>query len=160
VASVNKVILVGNSGRDPEVRYTPSGDAVANISLATSERYKDRSTGESREQTEWHRLVFFGKLAEIVGEYVKKGTPLYVEGKIRTNKWQCQKTGQDRYTTEILCDTMRLLGKKPDEHEAESSKTQGEYQAEQKEKYRSTQKEPPEPEPVQDIGDLEDDIPF
>ena len=110
MASVNKVILVGNCGRDPEIRYTPSGDAVANVSLATSERYKDRSTGENREQTEWHRLVFFGKLAEIVGEYVKKGSSLYVEGKIRTRKWTDQNTGQDRYTTEIVGDTMRMLG--------------------------------------------------
>ncbi len=98
---VNKVILIGNLGKDPEVRYTPGGDAVANITLATSESWKDKNTGEQKEKTEWHRVVFFGKLAEIVGQYLKKGSKIYVEGKLQTRKWQ-DKNGQDRYTTEVV----------------------------------------------------------
>jgi single-strand DNA-binding protein len=100
---VNKVILIGNLGSDPEVRYMPSGDAVANVSLATSESWKDKSTGEMRDRTEWHRVVFFGKLAEIVKQYLHKGSKVYVEGKLRTRKWQGQ-DGQDRYTTEVVVD--------------------------------------------------------
>jgi single-strand DNA-binding protein len=108
MASVNKVILVGNLGRDPEVRYLPDGGAVANISVATTEAWKDKA-GERQEQTEWHRVAFFGKLAEIAGEYLKKGSQIYVEGRIRTRKWQ-DKEGQDRYTTEIVADRMQMLG--------------------------------------------------
>ena len=108
MASVNKVILVGNLGRDPETRYLPSGDAVANISIATSEKWKDKS-GEMQEHTEWHRVAFFGKLAEIAGEYLKKGSSVYVEGRIRTRKWQ-DKEGQDKYSTEIVADRMQMLG--------------------------------------------------
>ena len=103
MASVNKVILIGNLGRDPETRYLPSGDAVTNISIATSEKWKDKG-GEQQEHTEWHRIAFFGKLAEIAGEYLKKGSPVYVEGRIRTRKWQ------DKYSTEIVADRMQLLG--------------------------------------------------
>lgn len=125
MSSVNRVILVGHCGRDPEFKHTQSGDAVANVSLATSERYKDRSTGENREQTEWHRIVFFGKLAEIVGEYVRKGTPLYIEGKIRTRKWTDQASGQDRYTTEIVADTMKMLGSKSQSTAEDYAKTTG-----------------------------------
>lgn len=109
---VNKVILVGNLGQDPEVRYMPNGNAVANISLATSESWRDKQTGEQKEITEWHRVVFFGKLAEVVGEYAKKGTQMYVEGQLKTRKWQDQQ-GIDRYTTEIVVNvggTMQLLG--------------------------------------------------
>jgi single-strand DNA-binding protein len=109
MASVNKVILIGNLGRDPETRYLPSGDAVTNISIATSEKWKDKS-GEQQEHTEWHRVAFFGKLAEIAGEYLKKGSPVYVEGRIRTRKWQDKESGQDRYSTEIVADRMQLLG--------------------------------------------------
>ena len=109
MASVNKVILIGNLGRDPETRYLPSGDAVTNISVATSEKWKDKS-GEQQEHTEWHRIAFFGKLAEIAGEYLKKGSPVYVEGRIRTRKWQDKESGQDRYSTEIVADRMQLLG--------------------------------------------------
>src|SRR4030066_647545 len=108
---VNKVILVGNLGKDPEVRYSPNGGAVANITLATSESWKDKTSGEKQEKTEWHRVVFFGKLAEIVGEYLKKGSQIYVEGRIQTRKWQ-DKDGQDRYTTEIVADRMQMLGSK------------------------------------------------
>lgn len=108
MASVNKVILIGNLGADPETRFLPSGDAVANIRIATTENWKDKS-GEKQEHTEWHRISFFGKLAEIAGEYLKKGSPVYIEGRIRTRKWQ-DKEGQDRYSTEIVADRMQLLG--------------------------------------------------
>lgn len=106
---VNKVILVGNLGRDPEVRYTPSGSAVANVTIATSDQWKDKQTGEPQERTEWHRVVFFNRLAEVVAEYVKKGQQIYVEGRIQTRKWQDQ-SGQDRYTTEIVANEMQMLG--------------------------------------------------
>lgn len=105
---INKVILIGNLGQDPEVRYMPSGGAVASASLATSETWKDKQSGESQERTEWHRLVFFNRLAEIVGEYLKKGAKIYVEGSLRTRKWQ-DKSGQDRYTTEIVVNEMQML---------------------------------------------------
>lgn len=106
---INKVILVGNLGKDPEVRYSANGSAVANISLATAESWKDKNTGEKQEKTEWHRIVFFGRLAEIVGEYLKKGAQVYVEGRLQTRKWQ-DKEGQDRYTTEIVANEMQMLG--------------------------------------------------
>jgi single-strand DNA-binding protein len=108
MASVNKVILVGNLGRDPETRYTTGGEAVANISVATTDSWKDKS-GEKQERTEWHRVAFFGKLAEIAGEYLKKGSQVYVEGRLQTRKWQ-DKDGQDKYTTEIIADRMQMLG--------------------------------------------------
>lgn len=106
---VNKVILVGNLGRDPEVRYSPNGQAVANVTIATSESWKDKNTGDKQERTEWHRVVFFGKLAEIAGEYLKKGAQIYVEGRLQTRKWQ-DKDGADRYTTEIVASEMQMLG--------------------------------------------------
>lgn len=106
---VNKVILIGNLGRDPEVRYMPSGSAVANVALATSEQWKDKQSGEQQERTEWHNVVFFNRLAEIVGEYLKKGSQVYVEGSLRTRKWQ-DKNGNDRYTTEIVASEMQMLG--------------------------------------------------
>jgi single-strand DNA-binding protein len=109
MASVNKVILVGNLGADPEVRYLPSGDAVANVRLATTDRYKDKQSGEFKEMTEWHRISFFGRLAEIVSEYLKKGSSVYIEGRIRTRKYQAQ-DGTDRYATEIVADQMQMLG--------------------------------------------------
>jgi single-strand DNA-binding protein len=108
MASVNKVILVGNLGRDPETRYTTSGDAVTNIRLATTDTWKDKS-GEKQERTEWHNIVFYGRQAEIAGEYLKKGRQIYVEGRLQTRKWQ-DKEGQDRYTTEIIADRMQMLG--------------------------------------------------
>ena len=106
---INKVILVGNLGKDPEVRYMPSGGAVANVTIATSEQWKDKQTGEQRERTEWHNVVFYQRLAEIVGEYLKKGSQVYVEGSLRTRKWQ-DKNGNDRYTTEIIANEMQMLG--------------------------------------------------
>ena len=108
MASVNKVILIGNLGRDPETRYMPDGGAVTNVSIATTESWKDKN-GEKQEKTEWHRVAFFGKLAEIAGEYLKKGSQVYVEGRLQTRKWQ-DKDGQDKYTTEIIADRMQMLG--------------------------------------------------
>ena len=107
---VNKAIIVGNLGRDPEVRYTANGSAVANITVATSESWKDKQSGERQERTEWHRVVFFGRLAEIAEEYLKKGAQVYIEGSIRTQKWQDKESGQDRYTTEIVARDMQMLG--------------------------------------------------
>ncbi|MBI3095792.1 MAG: single-stranded DNA-binding protein [Rhodocyclales bacterium] len=109
MASVNKVIIVGNLGRDPEVRYTPNGDSITNVTIATTDTWKDKATGEKKEATEWHRVVFFGKLAEIAGQYLKKGRQVYVEGALRTRKWQ-DKEGQERYTTEIVANEMKMLG--------------------------------------------------
>ena len=109
MASVNKVIIIGNLGKDPEVRYTDSGEAMCNITVATTERWKDKASGEKKELTEWHRISFFGKLAEIAGQYLKKGSQVYVEGSIRTRKWT-DKEGQERYTTEIRADEMKMLG--------------------------------------------------
>ncbi|HEB80835.1 MAG TPA: single-stranded DNA-binding protein [Chromatiales bacterium] len=106
---VNKVILVGNLGRDPEVRYLPSGSAVVNVTIATSESWKDKTSGERQERTEWHNVVFFGRLAEVAGEYLKKGSQVYVEGSLRTRKWQ-DKEGRDRYTTETVVSDMQMLG--------------------------------------------------
>jgi len=109
---INKVILVGNLGADPETRYTPSGSAVTKIRIATSESWKDKQSGERQERTEWHKVVFFGRLAEISGEYLKKGSQVYIEGSLRTDKWQDQ-SGQDRYTTEIVANVMQMLGGRP-----------------------------------------------
>jgi single-strand DNA-binding protein len=106
---INKVILVGHLGRDPEVRYAPSGQAIANVTIATSEQWKDKNTGEKQERTEWHRVVFFSRLAEIAGEYLKKGSQVYIEGRLQTRKWQ-DKDGNDRYTTEIVANDMQMLG--------------------------------------------------
>ena len=110
MASVNKVIIVGNLGRDPEMRSFPSGDQVANVTIATTDRWRDKNSGENREATEWHRVVFNGKLAEIVGQYLRKGSQVYVEGSLRTRKWTDQATGQERYATEIRADSMQMLG--------------------------------------------------
>ena len=109
MASVNKVIIVGNLGRDPEMRAFPSGDQVANVRIATTDRWRDKNTGENKEATEWHSVVFNGRLAEIVGQYLRKGSQVYVEGSLRTRKWTDQ-SGQERYTTEIRADTMQMLG--------------------------------------------------
>lgn len=109
MASVNKVIVVGNLGRDPETRYMPSGDAMTNIAVATTDKWKDKATGEQKEATEWHRIAFFGKLAEIAGQYLKKGSQVYIEGKLRTRKWT-DKDGVEKFTTEIIADSMQMLG--------------------------------------------------
>ena len=109
MASINKVILIGNLGRDPEVRYTPNGNAICNISVATTRNWKDKTSGDKVEETEWHRVVFYDRLAEVAGEYLKKGRPVYVEGRLKTRKWQ-DKDGKDVYTTEVIADNMQLLG--------------------------------------------------
>ena len=109
MASINKVILIGNLGRDPEVRYTPNGSAICNISVATTRNWKDKTSGDKVEETEWHRVVFYDRLAEIAGEYLKKGRPVYVEGRLKTRKWQ-DKDGIDKYTTEIIVHEMKMLG--------------------------------------------------
>lgn len=106
---INKVILIGNLGSDPETRYMPSGGAVTNVNLATSETWKDKQTGQPQERTEWHRVVFFNRLAEIAGEYLRKGSKVYIEGSLRTRKWQDKNSGQDRYTTEIVASEMQML---------------------------------------------------
>ena len=117
MASVNRVILIGNLGKDPETRYAPSGDAICNITLATTDTWKDKASGEKREATEWHKVGFFGKLAEIAGQYLRKGSQVYIEGSLRTRKWT-DKDGVERYTTEIRADVMKMLGGKGDGHDA------------------------------------------
>jgi single-strand DNA-binding protein len=109
MASINKVILIGNLGKDPETRYAPSGAAITNVRIATTRSWKDKASGERKEETEWHSVVFYDRLAEIAGEYLKKGRAVYVEGRLKTRKWQ-DKEGQDRYTTEVIADNMQLLG--------------------------------------------------
>lgn len=144
MASVNKVIVVGNVGKDPEVRYMPSGDAVANISVATTDRYKDKQTGDMKENTEWHRIAFFGKLAEIVGQYIKKGSQIYVEGRLRTRKWT-DASGVEKYSTEIVAESMQMLGGKPSSG------------ADSGESYSKSQQAPA---PEGGLGAMDDDIPF
>ncbi len=114
---INKAVIVGTLGKDPEVKYAENGNAVVNISVATNESWKDRETGEARERTEWHRIVIFGKLGEIASQYLKKGSQAYFEGRIKTHKWQDQ-SGNDRYTTEIIANEMEMLGRRPDEERA------------------------------------------
>lgn len=127
MASVNKVILIGNLGRDPETRYLPSGDAVTNINIATTEKWKNKG-GDQQEHTEWHRVAFFGKLAEIAGEFLKKGAAVYVEGRIQTRKWQ-DKEGNDKYSTEIVADRMQMLGGKSPAQEREPEPTRKQAKA-------------------------------
>lgn len=168
---VNKVILVGNLGNDPDVRFTPNGSAVANLSLATSESWKDRNTGQQQEKTEWHRVVIFGKLAEIAQQYLRKGSKIYIEGKLQTRKWQGQ-DGQDRYTTEIVVDgfsgQMQMLDGR--QEGAMGAPMGGGYQ-QQPQQYGSPQQQQPAPshqqqstqQPPQPAGgfdDFDDDIPF
>jgi single-strand DNA-binding protein len=122
MASINKVIVIGNLGKDPEIRYTPSGSAVCNITVATSRTWKDKTSGEKQEEVEWHRIVFFDRMAEIAGEYLKKGRPVYVEGRLKTRKWT-DKDGVEKYTTEIMAENMQLLGGR-DEGEAPAPRQQ------------------------------------
>lgn len=110
MASVNKAIIVGNVGREPEVRYAPDGTAICNLSIATTSQWRDKASGEKREETEWHRVVMYNRLAEIAGEYVRKGRSVYIEGRLKTRKWQDKDTGADRYSTEIVADQMQMLG--------------------------------------------------
>lgn len=150
---VNKVILVGNLGQDPEIRYMPNGGAVANITLATSESWRDKSTGEQKELTEWHRVILFGKLAEVAGEYLKKGSQIYIEGKLRTRKWQDQQ-GQDKYTTEVVVNVggvMQMLGGKQ-EGGTGNRQPQSQQQRPAGQSTPQANNEPP--------MDFDDDIPF
>lgn len=160
--SVNKVILVGNLGRDPEMRTFPSGDQIANVSLATTENWRDKQTGEKKEATEWHRLVFNGRLAEIAGQYLRKGSQIYVEGSIRTRKWQDAATGQDRYATEIRVQQMQMLGRR----EGSGDPNSGGYSgvADNQAYGAPAASQPPVQAPTVPTGgsleDMDDDIPF
>ena len=153
MASVNKVIIVGNLGRDPEVRTFPSGDRVANVTIATTDKWKDKQSGEMREATEWHRVVFNGRLAEIVEQYLRKGSQVYVEGSLRTRKWT-DKDGQERYTTEIRCDDMKMLGSRQGMG-APAGGGGGGY--DEPTDYAPA---PPKNKPKPSFDDLGDDIPF
>ncbi|HTQ77721.1 MAG TPA: single-stranded DNA-binding protein [Burkholderiales bacterium] len=157
MASVNKVIIVGNLGADPETRYLPSGEAVTNIRVATTDRWKDKASGDMKEMTEWHRVAFFGRLAEIAGEYLKKGSQVYVEGSLRTRKWQ-DKEGKDRYSTEIRGDVMQMLGSRAGAGEArggaEGRAPAGESRGEDAPRGAAAKK------PAGKFDDMEDDIPF
>lgn len=156
---LNKVMLIGRLGADPEVRYMPSGGAVTTLSLATSRRWKDKQTGERREETEWHRVVLFNRLAEIAGEYLKKGSQAYIEGHIRTRKWQAQ-DGQDRYTTEIVADTMNMLDSRSGgTSEFGGEQPQGGYAAPSP-RPAQPQQSPGSMPPPPNYDDFDDDIPF
>lgn len=155
---INKVILIGNLGSDPEVRYTANGNAVANISIATSDSWKDKQTGEMQEQTEWHRVVFFNRLGEIAGEYLKKGSKVYVEGRIRTRKWQ-DNTGADRYSTEIIGQEMQMLDSKGGAGMVSSGHSTG--TSAKKSAAGGQISQPPAPSQLEPAaGEFEDDIPF
>ena len=168
---INKVILVGNLGQDPETRYMPSGNAVTNISIATSESWKDKQTGEQQERTEWHRVAFFNRLAEIAGEYLKKGSKVYVEGSLRTRKWQGQ-DGQDRYTTEVIATEMQMLNSRGEMGGGGGYQQQGGgYQQQNQSQNRPPQGgnqyggqqgggQPQQSAPPMDNAMLDDDIPF
>ncbi|MBP0049307.1 single-stranded DNA-binding protein [Marinobacterium sp. AK62] len=167
---INKVILVGNLGADPEVRYMPSGNAVTNVNLATSDSWKDKQTGQMQERTEWHRVVFFNRLAEIAGEYLRKGSKVYVEGSLRTRKWQGQ-DGQDRYTTEIVASEMQMLDSRGGEGGgyAPQGDSMGYGQPQQQAPRRQPQQPPQQPQqqapqsqqpPAPGFDDFDDDIPF
>jgi single-strand DNA-binding protein len=158
MASVNKVILVGNLGADPETKYLPSGDAVANIRIATTDRWKDKASGEMKEATEWHRIAFFGRLAEIAGEYLKKGSQVYVEGRIRTRKWQ-DKEGQDRYSTEIVADSMQMLGARAGAGE-QRAESRGEPMAQRSSEAKAAAPAAGGAKKAGKFDDMEDDIPF
>ncbi|MDT8320469.1 MAG: single-stranded DNA-binding protein [Xanthomonadales bacterium] len=156
---INKVILVGNLGADPETRYTANGAAVTNIRLATSESWRDKQTGENQERTEWHRIVFFSRLAEIAGEYLRKGSQVYIEGALRTRKWQDQ-SGQDRYTTEIVANEMQMLGGRGGEVESRQPQNSGFRDSQPAQQSQSAQQRQSSRPPDNDDGFAEDDIPF
>ena len=158
MASVNKVILVGNLGKDPETRYTADGAAITNITLATTDSWKDKATGERKEQTEWHRVAFFGRLAEIAGEYLKKGRSVYVEGRLRTRKWQ-DKEGQDRYTTEVVADVMQMLGSR-EGMGGGSAGTDFETEEPAPRAAARPAARPATSKPAPNIAEMDDDIPF
>ena len=166
MASVNKVIIVGNLGADPETRYMPSGDAVTNIRVATTDRYKDKASGEMKEATEWHRIAFFGRLAEIAGEYLKKGSSVYVEGRLQTRKYT-DKDGIERYATDIIAENMQMLGGRQGMGGGDSyggGDDMGGYDAPpSRPAPRQAPPAPaarPQPKPAPNFSDMDDDIPF
>lgn len=155
---VNKVILVGHLGGDPETRYMPNGNAVTNVTVATSESWKDKQTGQQQERTEWHRVVFFGRLAEIAAEYLRKGSQAYIEGTLRTRKWQGQ-DGQDKYTTEVVVDingNLQLLGAAP----SQGTQRQQQPRGAQRPQLQSARQQQPAPQPAPDYDSYDYDIPF
>jgi single-strand DNA-binding protein len=167
MASVNKVIIVGNLGRDPEIRYMPSGDAIANIAVATSYKSKDKNTGEQKEQTEWHRISFFGRLAEIVGQYLKKGSSVYVEGRLQTRKYT-DKDGVEKYATDIIAENMQMLGGRQgmggdagmDDGGGYESSAPSRPQPQQQRQAPPAPAARPQPKPAPNFSDMDDDIPF
>ena len=161
---INKVILVGNLGKDPEIRYSAAGAAIANITIATSDSWKDKNTGEKQERTEWHRVVFFNRLAEVVGEYLKKGSQVYIEGRLQTRKWQ-DKDGQDRYTTEIVASEMQMLGGRsaPADSGGQSSSqgaAQNSHNTQNSSPPRQQRSSAHPQDPPAGFDDFSDDIPF
>ncbi|WP_317205089.1 single-stranded DNA-binding protein [Janthinobacterium sp.] len=165
MASVNKVIIVGNLGRDPEIRYLPSGDAIANIAVATSYKSKDRNTGEQKELTEWHRISFFGRLAEIAGQYLKKGSSVYVEGRLQTRKYT-DKDGVEKYATDIVAEQMQMLGGRQGMGgDSMDDSGAGSYENSRPAPAPRQQQAPapaprPAPKPAPNFSDMDDDIPF
>lgn len=153
---INKVIVLGNLGNDPEINYMPNGNAVAKISIATSESWQDKQSGQQQERTEWHRVAAFGRLAEIMGEYLRKGSKVYVEGSLRTNKWQDQ-SGNDRYTTEIVASEMQMLDSKGDNQQQQAP---GQQQAPQQSMEQQAGHGQQPSQPVPNSSEFEDDIPF
>ncbi|MGV6807296.1 MAG: single-stranded DNA-binding protein [bacterium] len=156
---VNKVILIGNCGSDPETRFMPSGGAVTNLSIATSETWKDKQTGQPQERTEWHRVVFFNRLAEIAGEYLKKGSKVYVEGSLRTRKWQGQ-DGQDRYATEIVANDMQMLDSRGSSGQGWSPEGDSNYSQSAPQKSQAAAPKQQQAPAAQGMDSFDDDIPF
>jgi single-strand DNA-binding protein len=164
MASVNKVIIVGNLGRDPEIRYMPSGDAIANLAVATTDTWKDKTTGEKKTQTEWHRISFFGRTAEVAGQYLKKGSQVYVEGSLKTRKYT-DKDGVEKYATEIRGDTLQMLGGRQSGEGGTNggdSMDDGGYSAPPQQQRPAQQAAAPRPapKPAPNFSDMDDDIPF
>jgi single-strand DNA-binding protein len=157
MASVNKVIIVGNLGRDPETRYMPNGEAVTNITIATTENWKDKNSGEKKELTEWHRVVFYRKLAEIAGQYLKKGSQTYIEGRLQTRKWQ-DKDGAERYTTEVIADTMQMLGSR--QNTGGGNTPMDDYSTAQTTIRHKGTSPSTASHAIKNISDIDDDIPF
>ena len=161
MASINKVILIGNLGRDPEVRYSANGAAICNVTIATSRNWKDKTSGEKMEETEWHRVVFYDRLAEIAGEYLKKGRPVYVEGRLKTRKWT-DKDGVEKYTTEIIAEQMQLLGSREGMGGGDADSDGGGYEQRSRPAPRPAPSRQSAPAPKSSTGfdDMDDDIPF
>lgn len=159
MASVNKVILIGNLGKDPETRYMPNGEAVTNITVATTESWKDKASGEKQEKTEWHRVTFYRRLAEIAGEYLKKGSQVYIEGRLETRKWQ-DKEGKDRYTTEIIANEMKMLGSRSGQGDPSGRERGGEAREQAPAGEGRSGGASAKSKPPGQFADMDDDIPF